>query len=377
MSLMKTHLYEFHKKHGKLTEFAGFEMPLWYEGIIPEHLSVRNAVGLFDVSHMGRCLVKGKDAVTLLNHVLTRDTGSAALGQGRYALMCNEEGGIIDDLVAFRLENEKFLLVYNASNRKKDYNWIKNHAEGFQVEIRDISDEVSMFALQGPKAIDTLQPIVDAELSGLRYYWGSWMSISSFKVFVTRTGYTGEDGFEIFLWDTSIDKPERAENLWQALLQAGSEHGIKPCGLGARDTLRLEAGMCLYGNDIDEETTPLEAGLNFAIQFEKEGFIGKNALLKQKAEGVKRLRVGVRVLDRGIARSGNKILSEGKEVGQLTSGAYSPLLKYGIGMGYAPPEYAKIGTRVGIMVRKNSILAEIAAMPFFDTAKYGRRRQKL
>jgi len=377
MGLMRTHLYEYHQKHGNLTEFAGFEMPLWYEGIIPEHLAVRNAVGIFDVTHMGRCLVEGKDSAVFLNRILTRDAPSMSVSQGRYSVMCNEKGGIVDDLTVFRLGEERFLIVYNAPNRNKDYAWINDHARNFNVQIRDVSDEAAMFAVQGPKAVDILQSIAEADLAGLRFYWGNWITLGGFRVFATRTGYTGEDGFEIFLWDTPLTESERAERLWQTILKAGQEHGIKPCGLGARDTLRLEAGMCLYGKDIDEETTPLEARLDFVIQFEKEAFIGKEALVKQKAEGIKRVRVGIRALERGVPRAGSQITLEGKETGLLTSGTFSPLLKYGIGMGYVPPEHAQAGTHVDIQARKTPIHAEIVEMPFYDQAKYGRRRQKI
>lgn len=375
MGLIRTHLYDFHRRHGKLTEFAGFEMPVWYEGIIPEHLAVRNALGIFDITHMGRCVIEGKDATSFLNFVLTRDAASMNIGQGRYSVMCNERGGIIDDLIVFRVHQDRFLMIYNAATRQKDYGWLTGHTQAFDVEIEDVSDEVPMFALQGPKAISALQSIANSDLASLRYYWGDWTTIRDFKVFVTRTGYTGEDGLEIFLWDTPLKETERAERLWQTILEAGREHGIKPCGLGARDTLRLEAGMCLYGNDIDEETTPLEAKLDFAVQLEKESFIGKEALSRQKAEGLRRVRVGFRALDRGIPRSGSEVIFEGKKVGYLTSGTFSPLLKCGIGMGYVPPDQSKVGTRLSILVRKALIACEVAEMPFYDIAKYGRRRQ--
>ncbi len=376
MELMRTHLFEYHQKHGQLTEFAGFEMPIWYEGIVPEHMAVREAVGVFDVTHMGRCIVEGKDATAFLNYIFTRDIAPLDLGQGRYSVMCNENGGIIDDLVAFRLKNNSFLLVYNASNRRKDYEWINAKAQGFRVTIRDISEETPMFAVQGPKAISTLQPIVGSDLNSLRYYWGTFMTINEFTAFITRTGYTGEDGFEIFLWDTPLAEAKKAVRLWQTILRAGQPYGIKPCGLGARDTLRLEAGMCLYGNELDEKTTPLEAGLDFVVQFDKQDFIGKEAILKQKAEGIRRLRVGIRVLGKGIPRSGNKIFLKEKEIGNMTSGTFSPLLKCGIGMGYVTPELAKIGARIDILIRQNLIPSEIVEMPFYDITKYGRRRQK-
>jgi aminomethyltransferase len=375
MLLKRTPLHGFHKKNGRITEFAGFEMPLLYEGIVPEHLAVRNTVGLFDVTHMGRCMVKGSEATDFLNYILTRDAATTSVGQGKYTAMCNIKGGIIDDLVVFHIENEKFLMVYNASNRSKDYEWINGHIEGFQVEVRDVSDEVLMLAVQGPKATETLQSLVDFDLANLRYYWGEWMALDGFKVYVTRTGYTGEDGFEIYLWETPLAESERAKRLWQLILDAGEEYSIKPCGLGARDTLRLEAGMCLYGNDIDEQTTPLEARLDFIVQFEKEGFIGREALLKQKAAGLKRVLVGARALDRGVPRAGNKIALDGEEIGKITSGTFSPLLRYGICLGYVPPEYSEVGTRVQIICRERPVAYEIVKPPFYDTEKYGRRRK--
>ncbi|MFQ5822127.1 MAG: glycine cleavage system aminomethyltransferase GcvT [Candidatus Heimdallarchaeota archaeon] len=356
-------------------EFAGFEHALWYEGVIPEHLAVRNAVGLFDITHMGRCTVKGVNAGALLDYILTRDISQMKINQGHYTVMCNNHGGIIDDLVVFRLHEDTFFVVYNAGNREKDYKWIHSHAKDFNVQTRDVSDEVAMFAVQGPKALATLQPLSDVDLSDIRRYWGRWMNLNDLEVLLTRTGYTGEDGFEVYLWGTPSEESEKAEKLWGAILKAGEEHGIKPCGLGARDTLRLEAGMCLYGNDINEDTTPLEAKLTFTISFEKDNFIGKDALLKQKDEGLKRTRVGLRMLKRGIPRHGYQIFLDGKEIGQVTSGTFSPLLQRGIGMGYVPPEHAAIGTQVDIKIRKSFLSAEIVKMPFYDTTRYGWRRK--
>ncbi len=375
MGLRRTHLYDFHRQHGRIVEFAGFEHPVWYEGILPEHLAVRNAVGVFDVTHMGRCTVKGRDAADFLDYLLTRDISPTKITQGRYSVMCNEHGGIIDDLTTFRLAEDYFFLVYNAGNREKDYAWISSHAKDFNVEVMDVSDEVVMLAVQGPKASTTLQSICKADLSRIRYYWCQWTTLTEFEVLLTRTGYTGEDGFEIYLWDTPLDKPELAEKFWLTILEAGRAYDIKPCGLGARDTLRLEAGMCLYGNDIDEDTSPLEAKLGFTVRFDKDDFIGKDALLQQKAEGLKRVRIGLRLLERGIPRHGNKIFIDGERKGQLTSGTFSPLLKYGIGMGYIQPEYEAEGTHVNVKIRKKLVSAEIVKMPFYDTTKYGRKRK--
>ncbi len=375
MSLRKTHLYNFHRDHGRLIEFAGFEHAVWYEGIIPEHLAVRNAVGIFDVTHMGRCTVKGRDSADFLDYLLTREISPMEITQGHYSVMCNERGGIIDDLTAFRLAEDHFFLVYNASNREKDYAWIRSHAKDFNVETRDVSDEVVMLALQGPKAVATLQSICESDLSKIRRYWCQWATIGGFKVLLSRTGYTGEDGFEIYLWDTPMDKPENAEKFWLTILEAGKAYNIKPCGLGARDTLRLEAGMSLYGNEIDENTTPLEAKLEFTVRFDKDDFIGKDALLQQKAEGLKRVRIGLRLLERGIPRHGDHVFVGGERKGQLTSGTFSPLLKCGIGMGYVSPEYATEGTHVNVKIREKLVSAEIVRMPFYDTTRYGRTRK--
>ena len=324
---------------------------------------------------MGRCTVKGRDSAGFLDYLLTRAISPMKITQGHYSVMCNERGGIIDDLTAFRLAEDYFFIVYNAGNREKDYEWIRSHAEDFNVETKDVSDEVVMLAVQGPKAIATLQSICKSDLSKIRRYWCQWATLKGFEVLLTRSGFTGEDGFEIYLWDTPLDKPERAEKFWLAIFEAGKAYNIKPCGLGARDTLRLEAGMCLYDNDIDENITPLEAGLGFTVRFDKDDFIGKDALLQQKAEGLKRARIGLRLLERGIPRHGNDIFVEGQRRGQLTSGTFSPLLKCGIGMGYISPEYAAEGTRVNVTIREKLVSAEIVRMPFYDTTRYGRRRK--
>lgn len=375
MELKRTHLSKFHMQHGHPMTFAGFEHVLMYEGIIPEHLAVRNAVGLFDVTHMERYIVRGVNAPAFLDYLLTRDISPMKINQGRYTVMCNNHGGIIGDIVVFRLEENSFFLVCNASNNKKDYRWIHSHANDFKVHISDISDEVAMFAIQGPKTLDTLQPLSNVELSDTRRFWGRWVNLNDLEVFLTRTGYTGEDGFEVFLWDTPLKKPQKAKKLWQTILKAGKEYGIKPCGLGARDTLRLEAGMCLYGNDIDEETTPIEAKLTFTLRFAKDNFIGKAALLKQKVEALKKVRVGFRMLKRGIPRPGYEIFLDGEKIGQVTSGTFSPLLHYGIGMGYISPDHAVIGTQVDIKIRKSFLSAKIVEMPFYDTTRYGGQRK--
>ncbi|MEM1551424.1 MAG: glycine cleavage system aminomethyltransferase GcvT [Candidatus Bathyarchaeia archaeon] len=374
--MRKTQLYEIHKKTAKMMEFAGFEMPLWYKGITEEHLAVRNSVGIFDVSHMGRVIITGKDAASFLNYVITNDVTALTPNSALYSVMCNENGGIIDDFVVSRLEEEKFLLVPNATNREKDFNWLVKKAEGFNVKIEDVSDKAAMFAVQGPNAEKTLQKICTADLSKIERFKCAPAKLAEVDVFLSRTGYTGEDGFEVYVWNAPLDKPDNAIKVWNAILEAGKPYGIEPCGLGARDTLRLEAGLCLYGNDIDENTTPLEARLGFVVKFQKDSFIGKNALLKQKEEGVKRRRVGLQMIEQGIPRQGFKVYNEKSEnIGQTTSGTFSPLLKCGIAMAYIQTQHAQEGNVVNIEIRGKMAKAKIVSFPFYDAEKYGYKRK--
>ena len=355
--------------------FAEFEMPLWYKGIIPEHLAVRNNVGIFDVTHMGRCLITGPDAEKFLNYVTTNNVANLTLLRAQYSTICNEQGGIKDDFVVSRLEQEKFCAVFNAANRKKDYQWIIKNSAGFNVKIEDVSDNIALFAVQGPKAEKTLQKISSENLSQIGRFKCGWTQLANVPTFVSRTGYTGEDGFEVFVWNAPLEKPDNAVKVWDAILQAGKEHGIVPCGLGARDTLRLEAGMCLYGNDIDENTTPPEAGISFVVKLEKEDFIGKDVLLKQKTEGVKRKRVGIRMLESGIPRQHHEVFRYEEKIGTVTSGTFSPLLEYGIAMAYIANEYANVGERVKIKIRQKMVEGEIVKFPFYDSTRYGYARK--
>ena len=371
----RTHLYQFHRENAEITVFAGFEMPLWFKGIIPEHLAVRNSVGIFDITHMGRAIITGPDAEQFLNYVTTNNAQALAPLNAHYSLMCNEKGGIKDDFVLSRLERDKFLMVYNAANREKDYQWLKKNAEKFDVNIQDVSDNIAMFAVQGPKAQETLQKISTGDLSQIKRFKCGWTELSGTKVFISRTGYTGEDGFEIFVWDTPLSNPDKAVKVWNTILEAGKEFGIQPCGLGARDTLRLEAGLCLYGNDIDEETTPLEARLSFVVKFDKGEFIGKQALLKQREEGIKKRRVGIVMIDRGIPRAKFEIYREEQKIGYVTSGTFSPLLRKGIAMGYVQKEHAKEETEITIKIRRKNAKAKIVKFPLYDAEKYGYRRK--
>ncbi|MEM3703928.1 MAG: glycine cleavage system aminomethyltransferase GcvT [Candidatus Bathyarchaeia archaeon] len=376
--MRKTQLYGVHVKNAKMTEFAGFEMPLWYKGITQEHLAVRNSVGVFDVSHMGRIIITGKDVESFLNYVITNDVSTLTPNSALYTVMCNENGGIIDDFVVSKLNEEKFLLVPNATNREKDYNWLIGKAGGFNVKIEELSNESAMFAVQGPNAEKTLQKICTADLNKIERFKCTPAKLAEVDVLLSRTGYTGEDGFEIYVWNASLDKPDNAVNVWNAILEAGEMFGIEPCGLGARDTLRLEAGLCLYGNDINEETTPLEARLGFVVKFQKDNFIGKEALLKQREEGVKRRRVGLQMIKHGIPRSGFKVYSEkGENIGQVTSGTFSPLLKCGIAMAYVQTQQAQERNVVNIEIRGRMAKAKVVPFPFYDTEKYGYKRKSL
>jgi len=373
-----THLYQFHKQNAKIVEFAGFQMPIWYKGIIPEHMAVRTHVGIFDITHMGRVFITGARSEVFLNHVITNDVSVLTPLSAQYSVMCNENGGIKDDFVTSRLEQEKFLMVYNAANREKDYQWLVQNAKTFNVKVEDVSDNIAMFAVQGPNAQPALQKIADADLSKIERFKCGWTKLAGVDGFVSRTGYTGEDGFEVFVWNTPLSQPENAVKVWNAILKAGEEFGIEPCGLGARDTLRLEAGMCLYGNDIDETITPLEAGLGFVVKLKKDSFIGKDALTKQKTEGIRKKRIGLRMLEKGPnPRPKQEVWKDSQKIGYVTSGTFSPLLECGIAMAYVGIEHATEGETVMVKVREDKLLkAEIVKFPLYDPTKYGYARQK-
>jgi aminomethyltransferase len=372
----RTQLHGVHQQSAKLTVFAGFEMPLWYKGVIPEHLTVRNSVGVFDISHMGRVTINGTDSEHFLNYIVTNDVSKLSPNSAQYSVMCKENGGIIDDFVIYRLEKEKFMMVSNASNREKDLNWLIKNVKGFDVKIEEISDDVAMLAVQGPNAEKTLQEISTEDLSRIERFKCGRSRLANIDVFLSRTGYTGEDGFEVFIWNASLAKPDNAVRLWNAVLESGKTFGIQPCGLGARDTLRLEAGLCLYGNDIDENTTPLEAVLGFVVKFQKDNFIGKEALLKQKNEGINRKRVGIQMIDQRIPRPGFEIYGdEGEKIGHITSGTFSPLLKYGIGMGHIQVSHAQEGDIVNVKIRDKLAKGKIVPFPFYNSENYGYKRK--
>jgi aminomethyltransferase len=372
--LKDVQLQRFHEENGHLSEFAGFNLPIWFKGIIPESMAVRNAAGIFDVSHMGRAIIRGKDSEKLLDNLTTNDVASLAEGGGQYSLMCNPEGGIKDDILVFRLQRDEHLIVYNAANRTKDYEWITAHAGGFDAEIQDVSDNLAMFAVQGPKAVSILQPLCSVKLDTIARFGCTWAQIAGTKVLISRTGYTGEDGFELSVWDSAAGEAEKARTVWNRILQAGAPHGLEPCGLGARDLLRLEAGLCLYGTDIDEKTDPFEARLGFVVKLHKK-FIGKERLQEIKEEGNQRIRIGLVTTKRVIPRQGFKILHATRDVGMVTSGTLSPILNTGIAMGYVLTESASEGNVMGIEVRNRLEEARAVRPPFYDTNKYGYSRK--
>lgn len=349
-------LIELHKKLGAhLTEFSGLLMPLYYKSIKDEHLCVRNSVGVFDVSHMGEIEIKGKKAKEFANYILTNNILSANYGDVKYTVMCNEDGGIIDDLFSYTFSNERILLVVNAGNTEKDFNWIKKNIwDG--LEVKNVSEDIVEFAIQGPRAEELLQRFTDFDLSEIGYFQFKEIEIFGKELLISRTGYTGEDGFEIYM------PKESGEEIFKEILNEGKEFGILPCGLGARDTLRFEVCYWLYGNDIDETTNPLESGQKFLIDLSKEDFIGKKALERIKEEGVKRRWRGIEV-KRGIARHGYRIIKDGKEIGYITSGNYSFILNKSLALGYIDLPYGKIGEEVEILGKKK-LFGKVIKKPF-------------
>ena len=362
--LKRTPLYNSHVSLGaRMVDFAGWEMPVQYTGPIPEHMAVRQAAGLFDVSHMGEIEVTGHDALALVQMVTTNDASKLDDNQVQYSTLTNEVGGIIDDLLVYRINSEYFLLVVNASGIDTDYDWIKRHAASFNVELHDTSAAYALIALQGPRSERILQDLSDHMLDRIPYYWSQRIGVDGIQCRVSRTGYTGEDGFEI-LCDES-----HALHLWNRLLITGHEQGLIPCGLAARNTLRLEAAFRLYGNDMDQTTTPLEAGLGWVVKLAKGNFIGRDVLVQQKAEGLKRKLVGFEVLDKAPARDGYPVVINGAQVGIVASGSPAPYLKKNIGTVYLPIEHTAVGTEFFVVVRGRNIPARVVETPFYKREK--------
>lgn len=362
--LKRTPLYEEHQKSGaKIIDFGGWEMPVQYAGVIEEHHTVREKAGLFDVSHMGEINVKGKDAFAYVQYLITNDVSRIQDGQILYSPMCYPHGGIVDDLLVYRYGKEHFFIVVNASNTDKDFAWMKEKAEGFDIDLENVSNQFAQLALQGPLSEKILQRLTKVDLAEIKYYWFKHGEVEGIPCLISRTGYTGEDGFEIYL------APEKASQLWKKILEEGASEGIQPIGLGARDTLRFEARLPLYGNELGNDITPLEAGLSIFVKLDKENFVGKEALLEQKLNGIPRKLVGIEMIDRGIARSHYPLQKNGEEVGFVTSGSFSPTLNKNIALGLIRSEFAQIGETLDVMIRGRAIKAKIIPSLFYKRAK--------
>jgi aminomethyltransferase len=366
--LKQTPLNSAHRQLGaRMVDFGGWDMPVQYPaGTIEEHLRTRNHAGLFDVSHMGEVDVRGVDAIAFVNRLTSNDVSKLVDGQAQYSALTTPQGTVIDDLLVYRLAGDHLLLVVNASTTEKDWEWIKSHHTGDSVELKNVSADYCQLALQGPDAQTILQKLTDVPLAEIKYYHFTPGRVDGIDGIVSRTGYTGEDGFEVYA------AADRAEQLWNKILDAGdtgSPTGVLPCGLAARNTLRLEAGMALYGNDIDDTTTLLEANLGWICKLDKGDFTGREALAQQKQEGVKRKLVGFEVTERGIARDHQDVVINGERVGQVTSGSPAPFLKKNIGLAYVPVEFANVGQQIQVDVRGKLVGAQIVKTPFYKRAK--------
>jgi aminomethyltransferase len=360
-SLRKTPLNAEHRALGaKMVDFGGWDMPVQYTSIIDEHVAVRTKAGLFDVSHMGEIWIEGPQALDLVQFISSNDAVRLALGQIHYAGLLTPQGCFVDDMLVHKMADDRYLLVVNASNTHKDFSWILDQAAGFDAKVTDASPETAQVAIQGPRSLEILQPLVsDLDLTTIKYYWFGYGTLAGERCLVARTGYTGEDGYEVYL------SPAAAPVLWRQILEAGRPHGLVPAGLGARDTLRLEACMALYGNDIDDTTTILEADLGWILRLSKERFNGKTVLEKQKAEGVSRKLVAFELTERGIPRHGYDCFSAGEKVGHVTSGTQAPFLKRPIGMAYLPVALAAEGSTFEVDIRGKKVPAKVVSKPFY------------
>ncbi len=359
--LRKTPLHARHVASGaRMVPFAGWDMPVEYSGVTHEHMAVRTRAGLFDVSHMGEIEIAGMNALAAVQRISSNDANKLQVGQAHYAALMTPQGTFVDDMLVYKMAPTHFLLVVNASNLEKDFAWITNQVgQVGDAAAVDTSSRYALIALQGPAAREVLQPLTGVDLASMKYYWFGFGEVAGARVTISRTGYTGEDGFEVFV------PPNMADRVWQAILEAGKSADVIPCGLAARDTLRLEAAMCLYGNDIDDTTTVLEANLGWIVGWNKPDFIGKPVLDAQKAQGVTRRLVGFEMVDRGIARHGYAITKDGQPVGTVTSGTQTPFLKKAIGMGYVPTALATPGAEIDIDIRGRATRARIVPLPFY------------
>lgn len=358
-TLKRTALFDLHRSAGaKLVEFAGWQMPVQYRGVIEEHLAVRRAAGLFDVSHMGEIEVRGPRALALCQMLTANDVARLQIFQAQYNLLLDEQGGVVDDVIVYRVKPEAYFICVNASNIDKDFCWIRDHAPG-GVEVDNQSAMYAQLALQGPVAASILQPLTALELNRLRSFHFAFADVAGIRCLIARTGYTGEDGFELYSHVGEVVQ------LWTALIETGAPAGLMPIGLGARDTLRLEKAYPLYGHELDNETTPLEAGLEWVVKFSKRDFLGRRALLKQKAEGLRRILVGLELVHPGIARRNYRILKNGRVVGRVTSGTKSPSLNKAIALGYVDYQEAVIDNAIDVEIRGRPIGAKVVELPFY------------
>ncbi|SJZ30414.1 glycine cleavage system aminomethyltransferase GcvT [Selenihalanaerobacter shriftii] len=364
-NVKKTPLYQKHVDlGGKMVEFGGWNMPVQYSGVIDEHKAVRNQAGLFDVSHMGEIRVTGSNALTFLQKLLINDLSTIEDNQVQYTMMCYSDGGVVDDLLVYRYNDEEFLLVVNASNIDKDYEWIKEHEEE-GVEIINQSTEVAEVAFQGPLAEEVLQELTDFDLSNIKYFWfEDGVKIAGVEVIVSRTGYTGEDGFEIYTANEDI------KQVWDAILKTGEDQDVIPVGLGARDTLRFEATLPLYGHEIGKDKNPLEAGLGYFVALDKDvEFIGQKALQEIEENGYERKLVGIEMIDRGIPREGYALLKGEEEIGEITTGSYAPTLDKNVGLGYVKTEYAEVGNELKVQIRRRECKVKVIELPLYKRDK--------
>ena len=370
-AIRKTALNPVHRAMGaKMVEFNGWDMPVEYPsagGIIAEHNAVRTGVGIFDVSHMGDIRLSGLDALAAVQHISMNDASRLAIGQAHYSALLYPQGTFVDDVIVHRLAEADYLLVINAGTREKDFNWVRDNTRQFKCKVENLSDEFTQIAIQGPKGVELLQKLTDADLSAVKFYWVTRGTVCGLKnTLIARTGYTGEDGFEIYV------PPDESTSamVWNKVLEAGKELAVAPCGLGARNTLRLEAKLPLYGHEISDNINVWEAGLDRFCKMEKPDFIGRAALEKAKAEGVKRMLVGLEMIERGIARDGYKVLDEtGSEIGYVTSGSFAPFLKKNIALAYVPPQFAAVGSTVKVEIRGQGVKAQVVPTPFYKRPK--------
>ena len=370
-TIRKTALNATHRAMAaKMVEFNGWDMPVEYPsagGIIAEHNAVRTGVGVFDVSHMGDIRLSGAQALEAVQHISMNDASRLAIGQAQYSALLYPQGTFVDDVIVHRLGDKEYLLVINAGTREKDFNWVRDNTRQFNCRVENLSDDFTQIAIQGPRGVDLLQKLTDADLSGVKFYWVTHGTVCGLKdILIARTGYTGEDGFEIYV---PSDEATSAM-VWNKVLEAGKEFGVLPCGLGARNTLRLESKLPLYGHEISDTINVWEAGLDRFCKMEKPKFVGRDALEKAKSEGIKRTLVGLEMVERGIARDGYKVLDEGgREIGYVTSGSYAPFLKKNIALAYVLPELAAVGATLTVEIRGQGVKAQVAPTPFYRRPK--------